>query len=134
MRWSENSHLRIFLGKILMKYMKLSSVKLQKTFLNLYAHLHFKETVFQKLYDIAEVKSKEFYFRLMRVQHRGQAFFAGCYRCMTPIMEQEQRKTLCVLACGHMFHYKCMNLGLKSFHQCPLCTDNKRFYIIQLVE
>lgn len=42
-----------------------------------------------------------------------------CALCLDKLLSEREKKQLCVLQCGHVFHHQCAESVLSS--KCPLC-------------
>ncbi|CAD8073672.1 unnamed protein product [Paramecium primaurelia] len=125
-KWAECSHLDAFLDKITTKYMRLSSSKLKMTFSSMYKHFNFSSTVYTKLVDINFIKCIKNMRALVHLQLKGQGFLPGCYKCNNYYDYHQQLESIILLACGHTFHYNCLNLDEKDQYHCPVCLHSPK--------
>ncbi|CAK78098.1 unnamed protein product (macronuclear) [Paramecium tetraurelia] len=132
-KWAECSHLDAFLHKITTKYMRLSSAKLKMTFLSMYTHINFSTTVYTKLVDINFIKCVQNMRTLVHLQLKGQGYLPGCYLCYNYYDYDQQLQPIIVLACGHTFHFNCLNLDEKAQYHCPVCLKSPRIAIVHLL-
>jgi hypothetical protein len=95
----------------------------------MYTHINFTMTVFTKLVDINFIKCISGMRKLAQASLRGQSFIPGCYACWKHY-ESHHLEPLIVLACGHSYHLRCLDLSEKVQYHCPMCLNDPKIFVL----